>query len=191
MSDNYTIRPLTPERIDEAFPVVAILDPGITPDEWCGYAETLLEPSDSRHGNGIITVQDPQGNIIGFSVYRIRPDLKRGRILDIENFAVVNLIGPQHAASALLKALEDLARDTQCECLSISLLNPKSRKALREPGNRPSDLFKGAGFQADLARLRKCLDADAPGAPGAPGPQGAPSPAGGRRSGPSLGLVKS
>ncbi len=186
MSDLYTIRPLTPERIDEAFPVIAVLDPGITPAEWADYAATLLAPSDPRHGNGILTVQDPQGRIIGISVYRIRPDLRRGRILDIENFAVVNLIKPQHAASALLKALEDLARERECECLSISLLNPKSRRTLREPGSRPSDLFRGAGFRADLARLRKCLDED-PAAGAAPG---GTASSGGRPPGPRLGLVE-
>ena len=166
MSDNYTIRPLTHERIHEAFPVVAVLDSGITPEEWCEYAQTLIEPPESRHNHGIITVQDLQGHIIGFSVYQIRPDLRRGRILDIENFAVANLIGAPNAASTLLKALENLARDEKCECLSISLLNPKSRRSLRAPGNRPSDLFRGAGFQADLARLRKCLDNNDPKRPG-------------------------
>ena len=93
--------------------------------------------------------------------FHIRPDLHRGRVLVIENFAVVSLIGVQQAAAALLAAMEQLAREQGCACLAISLLNRKDRKSPNRRHNPTGQLFKGAGFRLDMARLSKCFDAAA------------------------------
>ena len=83
-------------------------------------------------GNGvgpvIVTVQGQYGCIYGLAVYRVKLDLRRGRILEIENFAVVNLVGARHAARVLLQALEKLARERDCRCMTVSLLNPGLRR---------------------------------------------------------------
>ena len=154
----YYVRPLSQERIPEAFPVVAFLDERVTPQQWSNYARAVVAANGQGGGHGILTLQDPQSHIIGLSVYHIRPDLQRGRVLVIENFAVVTLIGAQQAASALLGAMEELARDQNCACLAISLLDRKDRRSPNQRRNQTGRLFKGAGFRLDVARLSKCFD---------------------------------
>ena len=154
----YNVRPLSQERIPEAFPVVAFLDEQVTPQQWSDYASAVVASTGQGGGHGIMTLQDPQSHIIGLCVYHIRPDLQRGRVLVIENFAVVTLIGAQQAASALLAAMEALARDQDCACLAISLLDRKARRSPNHHRSQTGRLFKGAGFRLDVARLSKCFD---------------------------------
>ena len=175
----YNARPLSRERIPEAFPVVAFLDDRITAQQWSTYAGAVVA-ANGQGSHGIMTLQDPQSHIIGLSVYHIRPDLHRGRVLVIENFAVVSLIGAQQATAALLAAMEQLARDQGCACLAISLLNREEKRSPNRRRAQSGQLFKGAGFRLDMARLSKCFDV--PPAPhlGSSG-SGKPSNGGGAR----------
>ena len=66
--------------------------------------------------------------------------------------------GAQQAASALLAAMEALARDRDCACLAISLLDRKVRRSSNLHRSQTGRLFKGAGFRLDVARLSKCFD---------------------------------
>ena len=156
MFASYNAWPLSAERIPEAFPVIAVQDDRVTAQQWASYAGAVV--AETGHGNhGIMTLQDPQGHIVGLAIYHIRPDLQRGRVLVIENFAVASLTGAQQAAESLLAAMERLARDRGCECLAVSLLN---RVEPRPPVGRRSQigrLFKGAGYELDRARLSKCF----------------------------------
>lgn len=157
MSDPYVVRPLAPDQIAQAYPLVSIFDPELTQEQWSDYAKALItQPSGADH-HSIITVQDTQRYIYGLSVYWLRPDLREGWVLDIENFAVVDITGHRNAAKVLLRALEDLARRLNGSCVSISLLNPRMRKWLREPNNPAMDLFRAAGFRGEQLRLRKCF----------------------------------
>ena len=152
----YNVQPLTPERIPEAFPVVAFLDEEITAQQWGDYASAVIARNGHSGDDGIMTLQDPQSHIVGLSVYHIRPDLLRGRVLSVENFAVVALIGVQQAAAQLLEAMEKLAQEQNCACLAVSLLD---RAVRRGPHRRQTgQLFKSAGFRLELARLGKCFD---------------------------------
>jgi hypothetical protein len=150
--------------------VVAFLDEQVTPQQWSDYASAVVASTGQGSGHGIMTLQDPQSHIIGLSVYHIRPDLQRGRVLVIENFAVVTLIGAQQAAAALLGAMEELARDRNCACLAISLLDRKDRRSPNHRRNQTGQLFKGAGFRLDVARLSKCFDPTAIRHPESTGP---------------------
>lgn len=154
----YNVRPLSLERIPEAFPVVAFLDERVTAQDWSNYASAVVAANGQGGGHGIMTLQDPQNHIIGLSVYHIRPDLQRGRVLVIENFAVVTLIGVQQAASTLLASMEELARERDCACLAVSLLDRKDRRSPNHGRNQTGRFFKGAGFRLDVARLSKCFD---------------------------------
>ncbi len=159
MSDPYLVRPLAPEQIPQAYPLVAIFDPNLTKEQWADYAGALVSEKCEGEGehHSIITVQSTQDYIYGLSVYWLRPDLRQGKILEIENFAVVDITGNRTAAKTLLRALQDVALRLDCSCISISLLNPRMRKWLREPKNPAMDLFRAAGFRGEQMRLRKCF----------------------------------
>ena len=157
MSDPYVVRPLAPEQISQAYPLVAIFDPKLTKEQWADYAVALVSDKGRNEHHSIITVQSTQDYIYGLSVYWLRPDLREGKILEIENFAVVDITGNLAAAKTLLQALQDVAMDLDCSCITLSLLNPQMRKWLREPKNPAMDLFRAAGFRGEQLRLRKCF----------------------------------
>ena len=157
MSDPYVVRPLAPDQIPQAYPLVSIFDPKLTQEQWSKYAGALISEHADHERHSIITVQSSQDYIYGLSVYWLRPDLREGQILEIENFAVVDLIGNRAAARVLLEALQDVAVQLDCGCVSISLLNPQMRKWLREPKNPAMDLFRSSGFRGEPLRLRKCF----------------------------------
>ena len=159
MTETYLIRPLGADQIAQAYPLLSIFDPRLTKDQWLDYAGKLIEWTGSAEERRIITVQSIQKAISGLSVQWVRPDLHRGRILQIENFAVIDIAGNRKAAVLLLRALDDLARRLGCHCVSISLLNAQMRKWLRDPGNPAMDVFRSAGFRGDQLRLRKCFAA--------------------------------
>ncbi len=161
MTETYLIRPLGADQIAQAYPLLSIFDPRLTKDQWLDYAGKLIEWTGSAEERRIITVQSIQKAIYGLSVQWVRPDLHRGRILQIENFAVIDIAGNRKAAVLLLRALDDLARRLGCHCVSISLLNAQMRKWLRDPGNPAMDVFRSAGFSGEQLRLRKCFAAAA------------------------------
>ena len=135
-----------------------MFDVALTMEQWLAYAHALTESSDDPEGRRIVSVQSGQGHIYGVSAYWLKPDLRRGRILEIENFAVVDVTGTRRAARALLEGLEGLARDRACNCIVVSLLNPAMRRYLLGKRETTADPFKATGFPGDHMRLRKCFE---------------------------------
>lgn len=158
MSSAYFVEPLAREQVSQAFPLVSVLDPDVRESQWVEYANAVLDKQDAGGSEGILAVQNEHGHIYGLSVYMVKQDLNRGQLLEIENFAVADPLGGRAAARALLTALENLARNRDCYCVSLGLLNPKMRRWLREPHHPAADLFRSAGFSGEPLRLRKCFD---------------------------------
>lgn len=157
MDSAYDVRPLNLDQVPQAYPVVSILDPDLSPDQWSSYAIDLLTWPNGTGQRNILTVQNEQNHIFGLSIHWVKPDLRQGRILEIENFAVVDVIGNRAPARILLAALEEIAREQGCSCVSISLLNPLMRRWLRSRKQPAMDLFREAGFRGEQLRLRKCF----------------------------------
>jgi hypothetical protein len=191
MTGAYLVRPLAYGQIPQAFPLVSMLDMALTMEQWQDYAGAMIQPPNDRNGHrmdasmasgpvvggpaaggpevpcgphegrSMLSVQSGQGHIYGVSAYWLKPDLRRERVMEIENFAVVDVTGTRRAARVLLDGLEALAREQGCSCIVISLLNPMIRRRLRDEQEATVDLFKATGFQGDYMRLRKCFEGPA------------------------------
>ncbi len=182
MTGAYLVKPLAHSQIPQAFPLVSMLDVALTMEQWNDYAGAMIQPSDDRNGGGtdtdvaggpvaartkvlvgpheghhMLSVQSEQGHIYGVSAYWLKPDLRRERVMEIENFAVIDVTGTRRAARVLLDGLEALAVEQKCSCIVIGLLNPMIRRRLRDEQEATVDLFKATGFQGDYMRLRKCF----------------------------------
>jgi hypothetical protein len=145
MLNSFSLRPLASDQVLQAYPLITIFDPELIQAQWSSYAEDVIAKSRSGAGHGILTVQSDEQYIYGLSAYWPKPDLHQGRVLEIENFAVVDFTGNRRVARLLLDGLEDL------------LLNPQMRKWLRQPRNPAMDVFRHAGFRGEQLRLRKCF----------------------------------
>ena len=183
MTGAYLVRPLAYGQIPQAFPLVSMLDMALTMEQWQDYAGAMIRtpgernghasmvggpvaagpetPGGPQEGRSMLSVQSGQGHIYGVSAYWLKPDLRRERVMEIENFAVVDVTGTRRAARVLLDGLEALAREQGCSCIVISLLNPMIRRRLRDEQEATVDLFKATGFQGDYMRLRKCFEVSA------------------------------
>ncbi len=159
MAGPYTVRPLAPERIAQAFPLVMVLDPGLTLDRWSNFAAAFVRSLDSPEPREIITVQNEQSYIHGLASCRLRRDLRHDRVLEVENFVSLDLTGHKCAARALLEGMEALARDWNCSHICLSLLNPRLRDYLRDTRRPAGDLFDCAGYREEPFRLGKDLPA--------------------------------
>jgi hypothetical protein len=175
MSDAFLVKPLVSAQIGMAFPLISVVDGEVTEAQWSDYATSLLTAPVGiiSYGimtvqstqnfiyalsiYGIMTVQSTQNFIYALSIYWIKPDLKHRKLLEIENFAVVDVIGNLAPARVLLEGLDKLARRQDCDCISISLLNPYMRRWLRDSNNPARDLFRSVGFRGEQLRLRKCF----------------------------------
>ncbi len=178
MTGAYLVKPLAYGQIPQAFPLVSMLDMALTMEQWQDYAGAMVQPPSDRNGqrtdasmasgrealggphegHRMLSVQSEQGHIYGVSAYWLKPDLRRERVMEIENFAVVDVTGTRRAARVLLDGLETLAREQDCSCIVIGLLNPMNRRRLRDEQEATVDLFKATGFQGDYMRLRKCFE---------------------------------
>jgi hypothetical protein len=157
MSDAFLVKPLESAQIGMAFPLISVVDGEVTEAQWSDYATSLLTAPAGIINYGIMTVQSTQNFIYALSIYWIKPDLKHRKLLEIENFAVVDVIGNLAPARVLLEGLDKLARRQDCDCISISLLNPYMRRWLRDSNNPARDLFRSVGFRGEQLRLRKCF----------------------------------
>ena len=158
MSGRFVVKPLTPEQIPQAFAFVSIFDGKLGEDAWSEYAAAAVEKADNGGDRGVMTVQSVEGYIYGLSVYHLKQELRHGRVLEIENFAIADLIGTKTAVALLLESLESIARAQQCRCMSLRLLNPAMRKWLRRSNGPHPDIFVAAGFRGEPLRLRKCFE---------------------------------
>ena len=157
MSSPYIVRPLTTAQIAQAFPLLVVLDPGLTLDRWSDYASAFVEPSQDDEPRRIMTVQNQEGYIYGLASCRRRCDLHHGCVLEVENFVSLDLTGNKVAANMLLTEIEALAREWACGHISLSLLDQRMRGNLRVPDEPATSLFDLAGYQEEPFRLGKEL----------------------------------
>ncbi len=157
MPSPYIVRPLTAAQVAQAFPLLVVLEPGLTLERWSDYASVFVEPSQDVEPRRIMTVQNSQGYIYGLASCRRRCDLHHGCVLEVENFVSLDLTGNKVAAKALLVVIESLAREWDCGRISLSLLDPRMRDTLRAPEEPATSLFDFAGYQEEPFRLGKAL----------------------------------
>jgi len=157
MARTYLASSLAADQIRLVFPLLSIVVPGLTEDRWKNYAEALIDEADRTDRCGIVTIKNARGAIHGLSAYALKPDLHKGRILVVENFAVIDLVGTGRAAKELLESLESIARKRGCSCISVGLLNPWMRGLMRDPDDPKADLFKVADYRGESLRFRRCF----------------------------------
>lgn len=170
MDDCYVAKPLASRQIDQAYPVVRAFAPDVGVERWRAFANAMLADSARRRAGrrggtgeedtvalaGIMTVQSKRGYIHGLFSYGVDEHLRHGRILQVENFVVLDLFDPAAAAAVLLRAMDQLARGFSCGAIHTNLPD-----RMRDGGDLPSSIlnyFRTEGHAVDTLRLCKALD---------------------------------
>ncbi|WP_119167490.1 hypothetical protein [Algihabitans albus] len=120
---NVTVKSLTVDRVDQAFPLIQAIAPGITLEEWQAFAQSLLGgATDSMPApGGILIAEDERGYIAGLVAYRVQRDLLHGPVLVAEHFIAFDFFERDRIADALARALEGLAAGHRCAAIHTVL----------------------------------------------------------------------
>ena len=150
------IRPLTTERVTQAFPLIQTALPAVTLAAWRAFAATLIAGGAARN-SGILAVTDERNYIAGLCSYRVVPDLVHGRLLDAGHFLAFDLIDRRPVAEALAVGIEAMARDRGCSAVHTQL--PRRHDTLSEPGDGLGEMFAARGHRVEILGLCKRLAA--------------------------------
>lgn len=179
MDDAYIAKPLGRRQIDQAFPLVRVLDPDVGVDRWRAFAaavvtggtledgapfslftplpEEIQNDSDATPGlTGIMTIQDDQGYIHGLFSYFVKQDLHQGRVLSADNVIVLDMVDTAAAAAALLRAMDRTARALDCAAIHTYL--PESDTAQPDYCATITQYCREAGHRLETRWLCEALD---------------------------------
>ncbi len=151
------IRPLSAERVSQAFPLIQTALPEVTLAAWRDFAAALMSGGDAPGGareGGILAVTDERDYIAGLCSYRVAPDLVHGRLLDADHFLAFDLLDRRPVAEALAEALEALARERGCRAVHTRLPH---KITAPDPGHGLSGLLAARGHRVESLGLCKRL----------------------------------
>lgn len=157
MDDGFIAKPLAKRQIDQAYPLVRAVAPGLDVERWRAFAAALIRhPGPSVAPSGIMTAQNGHGYIHGLFSYTLDQHLHHGPILAVENFIVLDLFDPAAAAETLLRAMDMVAKALGCTAIHTNLPGPRAA-----PASARGDLldrFREEGHAPEALRLCKQLE---------------------------------
>jgi len=143
----FSIRPVTADLVEQAFPVVRAAAPGVTLEQWRAFA---IGPAEEG-ATGLTGAFNEQNYIVGLFAYQREQHLHYGRILRICHLAAVDLVDAEPALQALLQAIDDLAQLQGCG--AILMATPSSYTKVAAHWMHP--LFAARGYLLDNPQIRK------------------------------------
>ncbi len=112
-----TIESLTPERIDQAYPLIQMVRPRLSVAGWQEHARERLGRPDA----GIMLLLDEGGLILGLFSWTVESHPDHGATLHAEDFVALDIVGSNRIAAALAWALEDTARRHGCRAVHTNV----------------------------------------------------------------------
>jgi hypothetical protein len=112
--------PLTSGEIAVVYPLVHAVAPDVDLDAWRKFASQLVD-DEMAPARGALGLRNAAGYICGLLIYRASLELRHGRVLAVDLFAALDLVGDEPATQALLEAAEAKARELRCAATHIRL----------------------------------------------------------------------
>lgn len=179
MPDRFIARPLSPDQVDQAWPLVQAMVPGIDLQRWRSYVEAAAPIMDSAAFDDIVTVQDhpalaaegvgqgptlaadvpptgmmtlqERGYIHALFRYTAADTLAHGRTLIVDDLMVLSPFHQRAADAAILMTVDGLADLLGCEAVHMFLPNGQSLTT-SDPKHLRS-VFRGCGYHEEGVRL--------------------------------------
>ncbi|MCC7046010.1 MAG: hypothetical protein IT562_04790 [Alphaproteobacteria bacterium] len=161
-------RLLDRSKIDQAYPLVRSLVPGITLSRWNAFVRPQLIVHSSAWPHGVMTIQNHKGYILGLFSFEVRDDLYESRTLCVDTIVVPNIPGRDLIWFAIADATDQLAKMNDCRAVRAGLNEELG-------GDAQDRLWVGSslqrsGYVLEGVRAFKRFDGDALSAvPGRPG----------------------
>ncbi len=119
MTRRFIVKSLATESVNRAFAVARSADFTLSLDQWRGYVLGLIECGPAI--SGVLAVENRAGTIQGLCTYRMEPSLAQGTVCSVEYQVALDLIDNTTVTTALLTALENLARRLGASALRLDL----------------------------------------------------------------------
>lgn len=119
----YRVLVLDGPDVRRAFPLARLAVGQLTLATWLRFARAMgVRPAHRKSAapkKGLLAVEDQRGLIQALCSFAVRPDLRVGWRLDVDNFVAVDLVDDAEPAAVLVEAIEALARAHACADLAI------------------------------------------------------------------------
>lgn len=121
------VRALTDDKVAQVYPLIQLVRPDLSLDGWRSLALDHIQ-SARTIDNGVLTVENDRGYVLGFILYTIYADLRHGRTLMAKDAVVCTALRrtKEAAFAALLERLETLAQEKQCTAIHTCLLDSEA-----------------------------------------------------------------
>lgn len=119
MTRAFIVKPLQRNSIDRAFPVAAMMAPGLSLDQWRDFCAEFLPQTDgaAHPARGILAVESGRGYVHGLCCYSVLPTLEHGPTFAIERSIAVDIVDQTGAERALMLAVNRLAQALGCRAV--------------------------------------------------------------------------
>jgi hypothetical protein len=146
IDDLYRAEPLRASQAEQVYPLVSLLHPGVTPEEWRQFVRRATRMD--RHRGGLMAIRDRRGYCHAVFSYRVGDILASGRSLRVSDVVMGRLPGV-NLPQALVTCAERLAAELDSAAISIdleeSMVSPRDREALQRAGFDASGLILTRG----------------------------------------------
>jgi hypothetical protein len=158
MEFHLIIKPIGPDQVAQAYPLVQAVEPGLTLERWRTHVRALTGGGRQRGTRGgIMSLQDARGYIHGLFAYDVADDSRCGRRLHVGTVVAFHPGKAEGTARQMIRAIETVARQHGCSTIQIS--QPIAGATCpHRPGMVASDL-EAAGFRPAFVTWCKFIPA--------------------------------
>ncbi len=122
MYRDYTVTPLVPDQIAQAYALIQAAESSVSLEQWQDFVGYLTSPGkDGASRRGIMTLRNGEGYIFGLFTYFVRPDLRHGQVLVVDNFLAMTLLDRRGLAEVLLSSMARIGEEHGCHAINMDI----------------------------------------------------------------------
>jgi len=132
MVSSYVTHPLEAHHLPLAYPLISAKSPQITLATWVEFATRYVDGRAGARGSGAIGLRREGGYISGLAMHRIESELLHEKVLFVDLFMALDLVGQTAAAQMLFQTLEAIAQGGDCSMMCVRLVDQTHLAAVAE-----------------------------------------------------------
>jgi hypothetical protein len=112
--ERYHVAPLPPTQVRLAYPLLQAVHPDASLDAWLRFATDIGRGAEETQDCGVMVLRSCGDCLFGLFTYMVHPHLQHGRVLEVDNLALLDLANRRSTTRVLLDEIERMARVREC-----------------------------------------------------------------------------